>query len=124
MRQMMKVHDADASIRPLLEGSIVEMVEGLRRSGMLCGGEAQGPDGGSASPIPAPLVTHEIRDGEARLLRSKVGAKWQSFVHGDRSPEYAMQEGGFRIDALLGDGGPHGGYRPLGQASRFPGVSP
>ena len=95
MRQMMRVHQTSDSIRPLLEGAIAEVVEGLRLSGMLCGGVWQGPDGGGAPPLPAPLITHEIRDGEARLLRSRVGAKWQRFVHGDRSPEFAMEGGGF-----------------------------
>ena len=43
LRQMMKVHHADDSVKPLLEGAIAEMEEGLRRSGMLSGGEVPGP---------------------------------------------------------------------------------
>ena len=40
------------------------------------------------------LQTHSI-EGEVLLLRAKRGCPWQSFVHGDRAFEHAMQSGGF-----------------------------
>ena len=40
-------------------------------------------------------ATHQVDDGEVRLLRTKPGCERQSFVHGDRAREHAMQGGGF-----------------------------
>ena len=41
------------------------------------------------------LQTHSIEE-EVLLLRAKHGCPWQSFVHGDRASEHAMQDGGFQ----------------------------
>jgi hypothetical protein len=67
------------ALKQKLEGAVRATKERLRKDGML------GPDG---------VPTHAIED-DVLLLRAKPGCEWQSYVHGDRALEHAMQDGGF-----------------------------
>ena len=93
LRQMMTPEQAPTEgLTDKLKAAVQTTRERLRGEGMLGAEEDQ---------------THEIK--EEALLRAKRGCKWQSYVHGDRALEHAMQGGGFALMhysvmvALMGD---------------------